>query len=59
MKDLQIINVSNNNITKLEHIDHLKDLMEIDLSNNRIKQFYDGEFNSTDNLSKNRRKWSS
>ena len=46
MEDLKILNLSNNNITKLENIDHLKDLREIDLSNNRIKLFYDGSFYS-------------
>ena len=37
MKELRILNVSSYNIAKLEHIDHLKDLREIDLSNNRIR----------------------
>ena len=32
IKKLKILNVSNYNITKLKHIDHLKDLREIDLS---------------------------
>jgi Leucine-rich repeat (LRR) protein len=45
MKDLKILNASNNNITKLEHIDHLKDLREVDLSNNRIRQFESNSFN--------------
>mmetsp|Transcript_24695 Transcript_24695/g.21930 ORF Transcript_24695/g.21930 Transcript_24695/m.21930 type:complete len:388 (+) Transcript_24695:144-1307(+) len=44
LKDLKILNASNNNITKVEHIDHLKDLREVDLSNNRIRQFESNSF---------------
>lgn len=44
MKDLKILNASNNSITKLDHIDHLKDLREIDLSGNRIRQFEESSF---------------
>lgn len=46
MKDLKILNASNNNIVKLEHIDHLKDLREVDLSNNRIRQLEANSFSS-------------
>jgi len=47
LKDLKIFNASNNSITKIEHINHLKDLREVDLSNNRIRQFDPNSF-STD-----------
>jgi len=47
MKDLKILNASNNNITKLEHIDHLKDLREVDLSNNRIRQLESNSFSTS------------
>ena len=50
MNDLKTLNVSNN-ITKLEQIDHLKDLRKIDLSNNRIIQFYDSSFYSIQQIS--------
>jgi len=46
MKDLKILNASNNSITKLEHIDHLLDLREVDLSSNRIRQFDLNSFSS-------------
>lgn len=46
MKELKILNASNNNISKLEHIDHLKDLREVDLSNNRIRQFDSNSFST-------------
>jgi Leucine-rich repeat (LRR) protein len=44
MKELKILNASNNNLAKLEHIDHLKDLREVDLSGNRIRQFEPNSF---------------
>ena len=50
MKDLKILNASNNSITKLEHIDHLKDLREVDLSNNRIRQFESVSFNNSQQI---------
>jgi Leucine-rich repeat (LRR) protein len=46
LKELKILNASNNNIIKLEHIDHLLDLREIDLSNNRIRQFDASSFSN-------------
>lgn len=50
LKELKILNVSHNNITKLEHIDHLSDLREIDLSNNRIRQFEQSSFSSNQQI---------
>ena len=44
MKELKILNAANNNLAKLEHIDHLKDLREVDLSGNRIRQFEPNSF---------------
>jgi len=44
MEELKIFNASNNNITKVENINHLMDLREIDLSSNRIRQFEANSF---------------
>lgn len=50
LKDLKILNASNNNITKLEYIDHLKDLREVDLSNNRIRQLDSSSFSTSQQI---------
>lgn len=37
MKDLKILNASNNDIVKIDFLDKLKQLRELDLSKNRIR----------------------
>ena len=38
LKDLKILNVSNNEIVKVDFLEKLKSLRELDLSKNRIRQ---------------------
>lgn len=38
MKDLKILNASNNDIVKVDFLEKLKALRELDLSKNRIRQ---------------------
>jgi Leucine-rich repeat (LRR) protein len=44
MKDLKILNASNNDIVKVDFLDKLRSLRELDLSKNRIRQIDPNSF---------------
>lgn len=47
LSQLKILNASNNDLTKIEHIDTLYELKELDLSKNKLRQFEPNTFNSS------------
>lgn len=46
MKDLKILHASNNEITKVDYLEKLKQLRELDLSKNRIRQIDPNSFHN-------------
>lgn len=46
MKDLKILHASNNEIVKVEHLEKLKYLRELDLSRNKIRQIDTNSFHN-------------
>ena len=46
MKDLKILHASNNEITKIDYLEKYKQLRELDLSKNRIRQIDPNSFHN-------------
>jgi protein phosphatase 1 regulatory subunit 7 len=46
MKELKILHASNNEITKIDNLEKLKQLRELDLSKNRIRQIEPNSFHN-------------